>query len=91
MISSFVALAPLLPAFAATQETDQQRLVAAIKRWLEQCPQPWLLIFDNADEASLIQPYLPQRGQGSLLLTTRAHAVGSLATSIEVETMGLVE
>jgi tetratricopeptide (TPR) repeat protein len=65
--------------------------VVAIKRWLEQCQQPWLLIFDNADEISMLQPYLPQRGNGSLLLTTRSHAVGSLAASIEVENMGLTE
>lgn len=91
ILSSFVTLAQVLPGFAARAETDQQKLVEAIKRWLEQCQQRWLLIFDNADEVSILQPYLPQQGNGSLLLTTRSHAVGSLADSIDVESMGLVE
>jgi tetratricopeptide (TPR) repeat protein len=46
---------------------------------------------DNADDLSMVQSALPQRSHGSLLLTTRAHAVGALAASLEVETMGLVE
>ena len=82
----------MLPASAAKNETDQRKLVEAVKRWLEQCEQQWLLIFDNADDVSIIQKYLPQRGNGSVLLTTRANAVGSLAVlSIEVEKMGLME
>jgi tetratricopeptide (TPR) repeat protein/transcriptional regulator with XRE-family HTH domain len=91
LLTSFVALAALLPAFAARDEQDQHRLLLAIRRWLEQCPQNWLLICDNADDLSLVQNVLPQQGNGCVLLTTRASAVGSLATSLDVETMGLVE
>lgn len=91
ILTSFVTLAEALPAFPAREETDQRKLAQAIKRWLEQCLQPWLLIFDNADEVSLLRPYLPKQGHGSVLLTTRSHAVGSLAASLEVENMGLVE
>lgn len=90
-MTSFTALADLLPEFPATNETDQQKLVAAIKRWLEQCLERWLLIFDNADDLSWVQEYFPQQGNGSILLTTRANAVSSLATSVEVEKMGLIE
>jgi len=91
LISSFVALAKLLPSFPEKSEVDQQKLVEAIKRWLEQCEQRWLLIFDNADDLPIVREYLPQRGNGGVLLTTRANAVGSLAASIEVEKMGLME
>src|SRR5207237_8778142 len=72
-------------------ETDQRKLVAAIIRWLEQSVQPWLLIFDNADDLSFIPSYLPARGNGSLLFTTRAAAVGALASSVEVDCMSLME
>ncbi len=89
--ASFVTLAELLPAFPAKDEADHRKLVAAIKHWLEQCNQRWLLIFDNADDISLVHEYLPQWGNGSILLTTRANAVGSLAASLEVEKMGLRE
>lgn len=91
LMSTFVALASLLPIFAAEAETDQQKLAAAIIEWLEHCEQPWLLIFDNVDDLSLLQPYLPRRGNGCVLLTTRNSAVGSLASSLEVETMGIME
>ncbi|HJT55944.1 MAG TPA: tetratricopeptide repeat protein [Ktedonobacteraceae bacterium] len=91
LLTSFAELAEQLPGFSAKGETDQRRLVSAIKRWLEQCQERWLLIFDNADDVALVDGYLPLGGRGSILLTTRAYAVGSLATSIEVETMGFVE
>ncbi|HET8840557.1 MAG TPA: FxSxx-COOH system tetratricopeptide repeat protein [Ktedonobacteraceae bacterium] len=90
ILASFVSLAELLPGVSGGGEHDQRKLMAIVKRWLEECSQPWLLIVDNADELSLVQPFLPQRG-GSLLLTTRAHAAGSLAETLEVEAMGLVE
>ncbi len=91
ILTSFAALADHLPAIAAKGETDQRELVTAIIGWLEQCEQPWLLIFDNADDLSLLPPYLPRRGNGSVLLTTRASAVGSFASPIEVETMSMME
>src|SRR6185503_11548863 len=50
-----------------------------------------LLIVDNADDLALVQPSLPQQGRGSLLLTTRATAVGWLANALEVDQMGLME
>jgi tetratricopeptide (TPR) repeat protein len=91
LITSFVTIADLLPSFSAKEETDQRKLVAEIKRWLEQCNQRWLLIFDNADDLALVHDYFPQRGNGSILLTTRANAVASIGASLEVETMSFIE
>jgi tetratricopeptide (TPR) repeat protein len=91
ILASFVELAGILPELSATNVTDQRKLVEAVKRWLEDRQQSWLLIFDNVDNIDnlpALREYLPQRGNGSVLLTTRANAVGSLATSIEVDTMG---
>jgi tetratricopeptide (TPR) repeat protein/transcriptional regulator with XRE-family HTH domain len=91
IITSFQALAEQLPSVAGRDEKDQHKLVAALLRWLQECPHPWLLIVDNADDLALVQPYLPVQGQGSILLTTRAHAVAALANAIEVDQMGLME
>ena len=91
IITGFLQLADLLPAFSAKGETNQQKVITAIKGWLQECQEPWLLIFDNADDLALVQPSLPQQGHGSILLTTRAHAVASLASAIDVEPMGLME
>ena len=91
ILASFQTLAEQLPNFAGKDEQDQRKLSAAVLRWMEQCPDPWLLIVDNADELALVQSSLPQQGQGSILLTTRASAVGWLANPLEVEQMGLIE
>lgn len=91
IITGFQALADQLPDFAARDEKDQQKLIAAVLHWLQECQEPWLLILDNADDLALVQPYIPTHGYGSILLTTRAHAVASLANSIEVDRMELIE
>ncbi len=91
LITGFVAIAGLLPAFPAKDEQDQNKIVEAVKHWLERSHTRWLLIFDNADDVTLVRPFLPKSGNGSILLTTRAHAVGSIAASLEVEKMSLME
>jgi tetratricopeptide (TPR) repeat protein/transcriptional regulator with XRE-family HTH domain len=91
IVTSFVELARLLPTLVSQEETNQHTIIAAILRWLEQREQPWLLLVDNADDLDLVQPYLPRQGNGHILLTTRAHAVGALASSVEVDTMGIME
>ncbi|HET8843187.1 MAG TPA: tetratricopeptide repeat protein, partial [Ktedonobacteraceae bacterium] len=91
IITSFQTAAERLPNFPARDEKDQHKLIMAILRWLEDCSEAWLLIFDNADELTLVQPYLPGQGQGSILFTTRASAVFWLAHALAVEQMGLIE
>lgn len=91
LMSSFVALAEIMPVIVSSKEADQHKLATTIIRWLERCEERWLLIFDNADDVALLQPYLPLQGNGSILFTTRAHAVSAFAASIDVEQMGLQE
>jgi tetratricopeptide (TPR) repeat protein len=54
------------PALAAFEEL--QSTLAQAKRWL--------LIYDGADDPSLIDRFLPSRGPGHVLLTTRGAAPG---------------
>jgi len=83
LITSFVGLAELLN-LPERQEKDQTKIVAAVKRWFT-TQDGWLLIFDNADDLALVGDFLPTSGKGQLLLTTRAHATGTLANEIEVK------
>lgn len=85
LITSFVELAALLN-LPERQEKDQLKIVAAVKHWLT-THDKWLLIFDNADDLALVEDVLPSGGKGHLILTTRAHATGTRANSIEVEKM----
>ena len=56
---------------------DPNDTVAAVKRWLEQ-HSDWLLIFDNADNPTLLKPFCPQASPGHILLTSRAQVFGVL-------------
>jgi tetratricopeptide (TPR) repeat protein len=85
LITGFVELATVLN-LPEREEQDQNRIVAAVKLWLEQHGQ-WLLILDNADDFALIEDFLPVDSQGHILITTRAQAAGNLANSIAVEKM----
>ena len=58
----------------------------AVKTWLK-THRDWLLILDNADELALVSDFLPTIFGGHLLLTTRAVAMGRLASRLEIETL----
>jgi transcriptional regulator with XRE-family HTH domain len=85
LVSSFMILAGL---FSLPEKTEQEQdqIVAAVVRWLNQ-HKGWLLIFDNVEELSLLKPFLPASNQGALLLTTRLQALGTLAQQIELSPM----
>ena len=69
---------------------EQSLIVAAVKRWFETHGQ-WLLIFDNADNLETLLDYIPQGTMGHTLITTRAHAIGGIATKIEMPVMNSEE
>jgi tetratricopeptide (TPR) repeat protein len=68
------------------QEQEQTRVVSAVKRWY-QANTRWLLIFDNADDLTILRDFLPTGGKGHILLTTREQATGRIAQRIEIEKM----
>src|ERR1700680_108057 len=89
IITSFLELATLLK-LSERQEQDQNLVIAAVKHWFA-AHDAWLLIFDNADDLPLVEDFLPTGSRGHLLLTTRAHAPGTLANGLEVEQMDIQE
>lgn len=89
LLTDIVALANRLN-LPEKKAQDQQVIVSAVRRWLQEHEQ-WLLIFDNADNLAIIRNFLPQTARGYVLLTTRAQALGGLARRVEVERMPLEE
>ncbi len=89
LTSSYLALAGLLN-LPEQGAQDQSLTVQAVKNWLEQHDR-WLLIFDNADDLSLVDEFLPAGSSGHILFTTRAHVMSGRAQRVEVEEMDAEE
>jgi tetratricopeptide (TPR) repeat protein/transcriptional regulator with XRE-family HTH domain len=85
LVSDFVTLAALLN-LAEKDGVDQRRAVDAVIRWLQGHSQ-WLLILDNADDLEMVYDFLPARGAGHTLLTSRSQATGPNIKGIELERM----
>jgi tetratricopeptide (TPR) repeat protein len=83
LVAGFLEIAHTLH-LPEQDERDQAVIVSAVKRWFLQ-HHDWLLILDNADELAFLPEFLPSPLRGHLLLTTRAHALGRLASRLEVE------
>lgn len=71
-------------------DPEQEQVVEAVKRWLQQ-HKAWLLILDNADDIEIAYDFIPTRGEGHILLTTRSLATGPGMKSIELVKMGREE
>jgi tetratricopeptide (TPR) repeat protein len=82
LVSGFAAIAELLE-LPESKSRDQALAVDAVKRWLK-AKSGWLLIFDNADDLRLAAEFMPRDRKGHVLLTTQAHATGTLAQRLEV-------
>ncbi|HEY6540839.1 MAG TPA: helix-turn-helix domain-containing protein, partial [Ktedonobacteraceae bacterium] len=89
LVTDFVALARLLE-LPERNAQDQAKVVAAVEDWFTR-HHGWLLILDNVDELSLVSEFLPTRGQGHVLMTTRAQATGKLAESLPVDKLDMSE
>ena len=89
IMSSLLRIAELLQ-LPERQEADQQRIVAAVQRWLNTHSQ-WLMIWDNVEDLKLLQHLLPSTRQGAVLITTRHQALGTLARGMDLAPMGREE
>jgi tetratricopeptide (TPR) repeat protein len=82
LFTDFVALAELLD-LPEKDAQDYTITVQAVKHWLETHSR-WLLIIDNADDLEIINDFLPTRGNGHIIITTRSQATGTIAQPLEV-------
>lgn len=85
ILSSCTAIAHILN-LTELHDSDQQKLIDAVSRWLT-THRDWLLIMDNVEEIALMKNFLPAARNGSLVLTTRMQALGGLAPVLGLERM----
>lgn len=90
LVSDYVKIATLLK-FPKKYTENQTHAVNAVKYWLEHNDN-WLLIFDNADNPTIVKEFQPSlSSKGHILLTTQMQSIGRMAQSIGIEGMEIVE
>ncbi len=88
LAADYAALAKEIGLPAATQTTDLNEQIAAVRHWLESAASGhWLLVFDNADEPDTLRDYLPTGGGGHVLLTSRRSRFRKGIRPLEVHVM----
>ncbi len=89
LTSDFALLATTLD-LREKEGNDQFLVIAAVKCWL-QAHGPWLLIFDHADDPTMVADFLPRRAYGAILLTTRSQITGPSIKKLTLEKMSQEE
>jgi class 3 adenylate cyclase/tetratricopeptide (TPR) repeat protein len=69
LTSGFVAIAAAL-GLPAAESNDQEKIVASALAWLN-VNDGWLLILDNVDDRREVRVFVPARGKGDVLITSR--------------------
>lgn len=85
LTSGFVEIAKALRLTAA-ESNDQEQVVRAVLERLNATDR-WLLILDNVDDRGQIQRFVPERGKGDVLITSRESVFQELgiARGLEVK------
>ncbi|MGI9057062.1 MAG: FxSxx-COOH system tetratricopeptide repeat protein [Ktedonobacteraceae bacterium] len=81
--SDFLNFAYLLN-LSEQDEQDQERVIEAVKHWLEEHTH-WLLILDNVEDLTMVNSFIPVASRGHSILTTRIQATGNIARCIDLE------
>lgn len=69
LTGGFVEIAKTLR-LSAARSSDQEQVARAVLDWLNGTDH-WLLILDNVDDRRDVQSFVPQRGKGDVLITSR--------------------
>jgi TIR domain/NB-ARC domain len=81
-LTQLIALQEQMTAMLSTSYA-MVNLKLVVKQWLQALAgdMRWLLILDNIEDFTLINDFIPAGGNGHILMTVRAQAVGTVASS----------
>lgn len=65
-------------------ETRRDEVIPVVRNWLAKNSN-WLLIFDNADAPLILKQYLPNQGDGHIIVTSRVNKLDSIGVSETLE------
>ena len=87
--TSFVEIAGVL-GLAAAASTHIELVVRSVLDWFNGTGR-WLQILDNVEDRREIEPFLPRRGEGHVLLTSRGSAFGEIGIARALSVTDLEE
>ncbi len=87
LTSGFVEIAKTLR-LAAAATSDQEQVVRAVLEWLNGT-NGWLVILDNVDDRGDVSVFLPQRGKGHTLITSRESVFQEIGIARGLEVVDL--
>ena len=64
---------------------DAEGAGRAVRHWLETGGDRCLLVFDNATDPGLLQPFLPATGTARVIITSNQHSVANLGIGVPVD------
>jgi hypothetical protein len=67
------------------QAADTEAAAVRALRWLETCPDPCLLVYDNAEDPDALLPWLPAMGTVQIVITTTQRAFANAGDLVDVE------
>ena len=80
------ALARLALRLGVPEQADQSAMITALFDELRQRDR-WLIVYDNAEQPTQLKDLLPPGGGGHVLVTSRWHAWGNFAASLQLTVM----
>jgi len=83
IISGYVNVAKLLD-LPLKNDSDQKLIVSAVLNWFKN-NENWLLVFDNADDPSVLRNLMPLNSKGHILFTSRAPLFEELGATSQIE------
>lgn len=65
-------LAELASELDLASQDEQEAMARAALRWLEETNLGWLVILDNVPDVASVEDWVPKRGNGTIIITTRS-------------------
>lgn len=85
LLTDFVSAAHALN-LPSKNDANFDVVAASVKAWLEGAER-WLLIFDNADDLTVVREHIPANAKGHVIFTRRPDDAGGVADTIRIEEM----
>ncbi|XXG94201.1 hypothetical protein Hte_000454 [Hypoxylon texense] len=78
---SYASAADRLRLESQDSQKDTNAVTAVLKSWLGETKDHWLIIYDNADDLSVLKPFWPPGNQGCIIITSRDPASVRMASA----------